>query len=143
MIDKRFTGRALEPFTTAVPRARVSRFATAIGDDTPAFHGLAEARAAGHPEVPLPPTMLFGLEIENRGDGYLVEMGVDPAKVLHVEQRFTYHAQAYADEELAFDAVIADVYTRRDLDFVVQDSTVHRGGELVAELHQVITAGTL
>jgi acyl dehydratase len=119
-------------FTITIDRDQVRRFASAIGEQDPVFHELAAARAAGHPDLPLPPTMLFGIE----GDTHLAAMGVEPKHVLHVEQSFTYHCPVHAGEELTFVSVLTEQHTRRR--FLVQETTVTRAGQLTTELRQVL-----
>jgi hypothetical protein len=133
-------GLRLDPFTTAVGRDRIRRFATAVGEPDPIFHDLRAARAAGHPDLPLPPTLLFGVAIEHEGDALLSALGVVPEQVLHVEQLFTYHRPAHAREELTFRSELVDLYHRRDnrLTFAVQETEITRAGEAVMDLRQVL-----
>ncbi|TQM78725.1 acyl dehydratase [Saccharothrix saharensis] len=140
MIAAEFVGKKLDPVVLRVPRERVVAFARAIGEDAAVHVDVDAARAAGHPDVVLPPTMLFGLELEARGEGLLVDMGLDPLRVLHAEQSFTYHRSVHAGAELRFESVVADVYRRMGgrLEFIVQESAVHRGGEHVVDLRQVL-----
>ncbi|MFE9749528.1 MaoC family dehydratase N-terminal domain-containing protein [Saccharothrix saharensis] len=140
MIAAEFVGKRLDPVVLRVPRERVVAFARAVGEDAAVHVDVDAARAAGHPDVVLPPTMLFGLELEARGDGLLVDMGLDPLRVLHAEQSFTYHRSVHAGVELRFECVVADVYRRMGgrLEFIVQETTVHRGDEHVVDLRQVL-----
>ena len=140
MIDPQFVGKRLDPVVLRVPRERVVAFSRAIGEDGAVHVDIDAARASGHPDVVLPPTMLFGLELEARGERLLVDMGLDPLRVLHAEQSFTYHGNAHAGEELRFESVVADVYRRMGgrLEFIVQETSVHRGGEHLVDLRQVL-----
>jgi len=132
----------LAPFTAVVERGRLRFFARVVGLDDSEFTSLERARAAGHPDLPVPPTFLFGLELEHQqGESAAAEPLVDPTRVLHTEQRFTYHETAHAGDELVFSPVITDVYQRRagTMEFVVRDTAVPRpDGTPVADLHQVI-----
>ncbi|MCC8246285.1 FAS1-like dehydratase domain-containing protein [Saccharothrix luteola] len=140
MIDPGFVGKRLDPVVLRVPRERVVAFARAIGEDGAVHVDIDAARAAGHPDLVLPPTMLFGLELEARGEELLVDMGLDPLRALHAEQSFTYHRNAHAGDELRFESVVADVYRRMGgrLEFIVQETSVHRGGEHLVDLRQVL-----
>lgn len=140
MIAPEFVGKRLEPVVLRVPRERVVAFARVIGEVGAVHWDVEAARAAGYPDVVLPPTMLFGLELEVRGEELLVEMGLDPLRVLHAEQSFTYHRSVHAGEELRFESVVADVYRRMGgrLEFVVQETAVYRGGEHLVDLRQVL-----
>ncbi|MFI9007970.1 MaoC family dehydratase N-terminal domain-containing protein [Actinosynnema sp. NPDC053489] len=140
MIAPEFVGKQLDPVVLRVPRERVVAFARAIGEEAAIHVDLDAARAAGFPDLVLPPTMLFGLELEIRGEELLVDMGLDPLRVLHAEQSFTYHRSAHANEELRFRTEVSDVYRRMNgrLEFIVQETTVHRAGEHLVDLRQVL-----
>ncbi|MFJ9871281.1 MaoC family dehydratase N-terminal domain-containing protein [Streptomyces sp. NPDC101165] len=137
MIDRRFVGAALRPYTVTVERERLIRYAAAIGLSAAAFSDLGAARAAGYPDLPLPPALLAGLERDEPGD-FLAKMGVRLTDVRHVEQGFTHHAQVHAGDVLTFAPVITDIRVRGPLRFVVRETAVTRAGEPVAELRQVI-----
>lgn len=144
-IDPSAVGTTLPPVTMKVERGRLRSFARAIGESDPIYSDLDAARAAGHPDLPVPPTFLFGVELESADPfGYLAELGVDLRTVLHGEQRFAYHRMVHAGEELTAHAVISDVYAKRGgtLEFIVKDTRITRGpradNEAVADLTSVI-----
>ncbi|MCX5555754.1 MaoC family dehydratase N-terminal domain-containing protein [Streptomyces sp. NBC_00038] len=137
MIDRDFVGAVLAPYTVAVERDRLRRYAAAVGLPGAVFTDEAAARAAGHPDLPVPPALLAGFERQEPGD-FLADLGVRLSDVRHVEQGFVHHRAVYAGDLLTFAPVITDIRTRRGLDFVVRDTAVSRDGALVAELHQVI-----
>ncbi|MET7777266.1 MaoC family dehydratase N-terminal domain-containing protein [Streptomyces mirabilis] len=144
----RDTGPALSPgarltaFTVTVERGRLRFFGSVIGLEDTEFTSLERAREAGHHDLPVPPTFLFGLELEHQADAQGPDgPPVDPSRVLHTEQSFSYHETAHAGDELVFSPVITDVYRRRagTMEFVVRDTAVTRpDGTAVADLHQVI-----
>jgi acyl dehydratase len=73
--------------------------------------------------------------------GWFDEVGIPLPKVLHGEQRFTYHAMAFAGDWLTFDSRIADIYDKKGgaLEFVVQDNRItNQHGTLVAEFRRVV-----
>jgi hypothetical protein len=117
-------GARLAPFTVAVERGRLRFFGSVIGLEDTEFTSLERAREAGHHDLPVPPTFLFGLELEHQADAQGPDgPPVDPSRVLHTEQSFT------------------DVYRRRagTMEFVVRDTAVTRpDGTAIADLHQVI-----
>ena len=135
-------GRELPAVAVDVERGRLRFFAAAIGETDPVFSDLAAARAAGHPDLPVPPTFLFGLDLEASDlTALLAGLGVDLRRVLHGEQSFTYHSPAHAGETLTFAPRIADVYSRKGgaLEFLVKETAVSRaGGTAVAELRSTI-----
>ena len=65
MIDRRFIGHRLAPFTVDVEPGRLRFFAKATGHDDPVYGDEEAARAAGHPGLPVPPTFFFCLEMES------------------------------------------------------------------------------
>lgn len=127
---------ALEPSTVQLERGRLRLFATAIGETEPVYVDLDAAKRAGHPDLPVPPTYFFSMELD-AGDpfGYLVELGVDLRRVLHGEQSFTYHSMAYAGEELTLRPVIVDAFSKKGgaMEFLVKRTDIMRGATLVAE----------
>ncbi|MET7489945.1 MaoC family dehydratase N-terminal domain-containing protein [Streptomyces sp. NPDC005538] len=143
MIDASYAGTRVPPFTADVERGRLRQFAAAVGtvgsgDDV--FHDVAAARAAGHPDLPVPPTFLFGLEMEHSQD-LLTDMGVDVTRVLHIEQGFVYHGTAHAGDRLTFAPVIVSIRAHRggSLELITKDTSVTRAdGSPVADLHQVL-----
>lgn len=134
-------GLELPAFSTLVEREPLRAFSTAIGETDAVYREVAAARAAGHPDVPVPPTYLFSLEFQ-RPDPYLALrlLDADLTQVLHGEQRFTYHSLTYAGDELTFRPRVGDYYEKKGgaLRFVVRDTTVTRSGAVVAELRNVL-----
>ena len=80
---------------------RLRFFAKAIGETNPVYTDVDAAQAAGHRDLPVPPTFLFGIELDSPDPfGWLSGIGVDLRRVLHGEQSFTYHSPAYAGDVL-------------------------------------------
>jgi acyl dehydratase len=142
MIDKKWIGHEFPPHSTAVEAGRLRLFAKATGEADPVFSDDAAARAAGHPGLPAPPTFAFCLDMDVPDPfAYLAEMGVPVQRVLHGEQRFSYHAAIHAGDTLSYRSRIADVYAKKGgaLEFIVKDTRVeNQRGELVTELRAVI-----
>jgi acyl dehydratase len=141
MIDKRHIGHVLPRYTVDVEKGRLRFFAKAIGQTDPVYSDEAAARDAGHPGLPVPPTFLFCLEMDAPNPSAVRELlGIDIGKVLHGEQNFTYHAMAYAGDQLSFEQRIADIYDKKNgaLEFVVRETrVVNQHDVLVAELRVV------
>ncbi|MEU5397911.1 MaoC family dehydratase N-terminal domain-containing protein [Streptomyces sp. NPDC005963] len=136
-LDRSLIGTTSPELVVDVERGRLRFFAKATGQTDPVHHDLDAARAAGHRDLPVPPTFLFclGMEVPNPFD-YLEELGIDPVTVLHGEQGFEYFAQAYAGDTLTYSTRISDIYEKKGgaLQFLVRDTDVTRDGELVARL---------
>lgn len=141
-IDTAAIGTELAPVVVDIERGRLRAFAKATGQDDPVYSDLAAALAAGHPDLPVPPTFLFGLELEQPDPfKYLADLGVDLRRVLHGEQRFDYHRVAYAGETLTARSRIEDIYAKRGgaLEFVVKKTAITSAdGDPVADLTSVI-----
>jgi hypothetical protein len=136
-IDRdRATALPLAPVTVTVVRGRVGFFARGPGQTDPVYSDLDAAKAAGHPDLPVPPTFFFSLELEAPAPfRYLADLGVDLRWVLHGEQGFTYHALVHAGDTVTLRPRIVDTYSRKggELDFLVKRTEVERAGEPVAE----------
>lgn len=140
-VDTAHVGTALRPVTAVLERGRVRAFSRSTGQTDPVYLDIEAARARGHRDLPVPPTMLFAIELEQDDPfAWLSAMGVDLRFVLHGEQRFDYHRVAHAGEELTATSRVTDVYSKRGgaLDFVVKATTVTAAGGPVAELTTVI-----
>lgn len=126
-----------DPIVVTAERGRLALFARVTGQADPVYSDLAAARAAGHPDLPVPPTFFFGLELESPAPfGYLAELGIDLRQVLHGKQSFSYHA----GDTLTLNARIASVVSRPGgaLEFLVKQTGITRGGELIAEASSTI-----
>lgn len=138
--------RALEfefaPIPFDVERGRLRFFAETIGLTDPIYFDVDAARLAGHRDLPVPPTFLghsLELELPNPMD-WLAALGGDLTRTTHAEQAFVYHAMAYAGDRLVLHRRIVDVYTKKGgaLEFVVKQTDVKRGTEMLAEVLSTI-----
>jgi len=134
-------GTVTPPVTVTVERGRLQLFAKATGQVDPLYTEVAVARAKGHPDLPVPPTFLFGLELSQPDPfGWLTVYGVDMNTVLHGSQSFRYERAVHAGETLTAQSTITDVYSKKGgaLDFVERRTEVSREGTLIAVLDQTI-----
>jgi acyl dehydratase len=140
-LDTSHIGHTFPPFSVDVEKGRLKFFAKAIGQADPVYSDESAAKAAGHPALPVPPTFLFCLEMDAPNPGAIRDLLDLPVpKVLHGEQRFTYHGMAYAGDALTFQQRIADIYAKKGglLEFVVRETRVtNQRGEHVADLHGI------
>lgn len=146
-IDKAAIGAELPMSTMTVDRGRLLFFAKAIGETNPIFVDVKAAQSAGHRDVPVPPTFLFAVEMENPNPfAFLEPLGVDLRFVLHGEQSFVYHETAYPGDELVARPRITDIYSKKGgaLDFIVRETAVSRhDGTAIADLTSVIVVRNL
>jgi acyl dehydratase len=141
MIDKRFIGKVIPPFTAVAELGQLRFFAKATGETNPIYFDESAARDAGHAALPLPPTFLFSLELQQPNTGWRDELGIQLSRILHGEQSFTYHRLAYAGDMLRFKTRIADIYGKKGgaLEFVVRETRVtNQRAEHVADLRSVL-----
>lgn len=146
MDPKDLIGRKVEPFSATAERGQLAFFARTIGLDDPVYTDVDAARAAGHPDIPLPPTFLFSLEqLRPNPRSVLSDLGIDMRSVLHGEQSFDYHALAYAGDELTFAGEFTDYYEKKGgaLRFLLRRTDVTRGGEPVATLTNTLISRQL
>ncbi|MGW8762900.1 MaoC family dehydratase N-terminal domain-containing protein [Streptomyces sp. NPDC055815] len=136
-IDPSVIGSRTDAFSTTAERGRLRFFAKATGQHDPVYTEVEAAGTAGHPDLPIPPTFLFCLEMDNPERGkFLTDLGIDIRTILHGGQEFTYHAQAYAGDTLTFSTEIKDVYAKKGgaLEFIVRETHVTRDGQPIATL---------
>ncbi len=145
-IDRdKHVGTVSEPRTVDIEKGFLKFFAKATGETNPIYFDDEAARAAGHPAIPAPPTYLFSLALgapAKRGDVFDPEngIGVDMRRVLHGEQKFTYHRPIHAGNRLTLTTTTRDIYSKKAgaLEFVVQDTrAVNETGALCAEMTMV------
>jgi len=132
----------IAPIPFEVERGRLRFFCKVIGLSDPIYSDVEAARRAGHRDLPVPLTFLgHSLELELPEPlGWLVAVGGDLTRTTHAEQAFRYHRLAYAGDNLVLRRRIVDVYTKKGgaLEFVVKQTDVMRGDELLAEIRSTI-----
>ena len=142
MIDKQWIGHELPASVLPIERSRLTFFAKAIGETDPVYTDSAAARDAGSPDLPAPPTFLFAAELDSGAAFRLIEdLQIPIAKLLHGEQRFTYHRPACVGDTVTVRSVVSDIYDKKNgaLEFVVKTSRAcNQHGDLVAELRSVL-----
>lgn len=130
------------PLQFDMERGRLRLFAKAIGETDPIYTDVAAARAAGHPDLLVPPSFLGNsIELEIPDPlGWVAALGGNTQGTTHAEQIFTYHKLAYAGDSLTFKRRIADVYTKKggQLEFLIKQTDIYRGEELIAEVQFVM-----
>ncbi len=142
-IDRSTVGTGYPEREVTIERGRLQYFAQAIGETDPVYTDLDVARAAGHRDLPVPPTFLFGVGLGRGAQDFawLTDLGVDLHAVLHGEQRFTYHSLAHAGDTLRLSPRIVDVFAKKGgaLQFLVRETTVRRAdGSPVADLTETL-----
>ena len=141
-LDASIIGAADETVTIKVDPARLRAFAEAIGEHRDLYLDGAAARAAGYPDIPVPPTYHFSLGRErSRLFTLLEDRGVDPLKLLHGEQHFCYAAITHAGDTLTVARRVSDYFEKKDgaLKFIVMETDIRKpDGELVSLAHETL-----
>ncbi len=136
-------GRKLPSYSATPERGQLAFFAQVLGQTDPTYFDLDTARASGYPDLPVPPTFLFTLELRRPDPrGILTELGIDMRSVLHGEQEFSYSAMAFAGQKLDFTGTYVDYYEKKGgaMRFLVRQTEVSRDGEPIAVLKNVLIA---
>lgn len=142
MIDKKWIGHQLPVSVLPIERSRLQFFAKATGETDPVYTDVAAARDAGYADLPAPPTFLFAAELDS-GAAFqlLADLQVPIARLLHGEQRFSFHAPACVGDTVTVTSTVSDIYDKKGgaLEFIVKTSrAVNQRDELVAELCSVL-----
>jgi len=109
-----------------VGREKIREFARSVKDDHPAHFDEAAAGAAGHPGLVASLTFLavagrqVQLEIFDKFD-----LPINIARVLHRDQKFTFHRPIVAGDKLFFDTYL--------------DSVIESHGTVVSEVRSEVT----
>lgn len=106
-----------EPYL--VSREKIREFATATGERSPICHDVQAARAAGHADVVAPTTFPIVITLNAMGDAVTdPSVGVDWSRVVHGDQRFSYHRPIVAGDELTVHTVIESIKTLAGNDMI-------------------------
>lgn len=131
----------IPPITVDVERGRLRFFAKAIGQTDPVYTDIAAARAAGHPDLPVPPTFFFSLELEAPDPfAFLAALDIDLRHVLHGEQSFEYLAPVYAGDRVTLTPSFVDVSSKKGgaLELLTKETVITRDSITVARATNVI-----
>jgi acyl dehydratase len=143
MVDRSAIGRSFTPVTARVEPGRLRYFLNTLGEQNPVYRDETAARAAGYSAMPAPPTYLFCLELMDaeRPFEFLTELNIDLARVLHGEQRFSYHAPVVVGDTLTFQSRVTDVTDKKGgamTMVVVETAVTNQHGAHVADTARTI-----
>lgn len=142
MIDRKWIGHELPASTLPIERSRLRFFAKATGQSDPVYTDVEAARAAGHADLPAPPTFLFAAELDSGAtDQLLQDLGIPLSRLLHGEQGFTWHRGVCAGDTVTVRSRIEDIYDKKGgaLEFVIKTSrATNQHDQLVAEMRSVL-----
>jgi len=118
-------------------RGRLRLFAKATGQTDPVYTDVDAARAAGYPDLLVPPTFMFGVEFEQADPfAWFRDLGVDLTRMLHGSQAFEYLAPVFAGDEVTATSVCTDVQVKKGgaMTLIERQTTLTRDGQPVARL---------
>lgn len=98
-IDPSAVGRVYPPQPYEVSREKVREFAEAIGDPNAVYVDIDVARKYGHRDVVAPPTFVM-IPVMRGFDLLMDDLGIEFARVVHVDQRFTYTRPLLVGDQL-------------------------------------------
>ena len=137
MIEKKHIGHEFSPVTLTVEEGRLKFLAKTLGITQGIYTDPDSASAAGLRGLLAPPTYPFVLEIEALELVDLVNMlGDTLEKLLHGEEKFTYHGPIYAGDEITVCKKITDIIDKKEgtLQFVIfHTNFINQNDEKVAE----------
>jgi acyl dehydratase len=137
--DPSVTGRSYAHARSyEVGREKIREFADAIGDPDPLYRDPDAAHARGYADVLAPPTFTFVLTLS----GWHVimdDLGIDVARVLHVDQRFVYQRRLVAGDVIRASATVESVRERMGASFlVIRTDVVDATDEIVSSGYSTI-----
>jgi acyl dehydratase len=141
-----FIGRTYPPSAPyEVGREKIREFATAIGDQNPAYHDVAAARALGHADVVAPPT--FPFVITHRAMDVALfdpDLGLEYSQVVHGDQRFAYTRPVVAGDVLVVHGTIENIRSMAGNDLLTfrGDVTTTAGEPVVSAWSVIVSRGT-
>jgi len=123
----RFVGKAFEPFQFVIERGKIKEFALAIGDDNPIYYQLEAAITNGYRDIPIPLTFPTAAEMwaGTDFDQLIVELQMNPLRVLHGEQEYQYLGEICAGDVLTGQTRVASAATKRNMNFFVLETEYH------------------
>jgi acyl dehydratase len=118
-----------------VGREKIREYADAVGEQSPLFHDVEAARAAGYADLVAPP--MFAAVYSWRAMGPAVldpEVGLDFSRLVHGGQDFTWHEPVVAGDEITTEVAFVDQVKRADMTvYTFSSRSVNQRGELVSE----------
>ncbi|GAB3617232.1 MaoC family dehydratase N-terminal domain-containing protein [Okibacterium endophyticum] len=137
--------RTFEPVSPyLVGREKVREFARAVFATSPVNHDPSAARAAGHADVVAPPT--FAVVVQEQTLQQLLaepDSGIDFARVVHGDQRFSYTRPIVAGDELTATLRVTGVKTLGAHAMVTAESTIvdAHGEHVVTAVSTLVVRG--
>jgi len=135
-------GKHYPPQAYEVAREKIREFASAIGDDNPAYYDLDVAKALGHADLVAPPTFAV---VVTRGPQLSVvedpDLGLDFSRVVHGDQKFELARPILAGDLLTTTASVGAAHTRAGNHFLtIRSDVVDASGAAVVTVSATLVA---
>jgi acyl dehydratase len=125
-VNPELQGRAFPPVAPyLVGREKVREFARAVLADSPLHVDVEAARAAGYSDLVAPPT--FPIVVQQTTLEQLLnepDAGIDFARVVHGDQRFSYTRPIVAGDELTATLAVTSIKVLGGNAMVTSESTI-------------------
>lgn len=121
-----------------VGREKIAEFARAIGSTNPACFSTEAARGLGYPDVVAPTT--FAVVVAQLAEAQYIqdpEARVDFSRVVHADERFTYHRPIFAGDELVTVVHVDKIVERAGLAMITTRAEI--GALTGSEVEPVVT----
>jgi acyl dehydratase len=106
-----------------IAREKIGEYVAAIGDRNPLHRDPVAAQAAGYRDIIAPPTFaaVFAMLPFRRAladPDWVARSTIDPAKILHGEQRFEFSRPIMPGDRLLVQCIVRDVERKKALTFL-------------------------
>ena len=124
-LSKEIIGKKMDRFDFVVEKGKVKEFCLAIGETSPIYTDIDEAKKAGYEDTPAPPTFQTAILFW----GYpkiwedMKSFGIDTGRLLHLKEEYQYIKPLYPGKYWAQSEVV-DVKTGK-MDMVTFRTTFH------------------
>ncbi|MFN3603264.1 MAG: MaoC family dehydratase N-terminal domain-containing protein [Leptonema sp. (in: bacteria)] len=112
-LSKDLIGKKLKSFSITVEKSKIREFCLAIGEKNPIFFDEEEAKKAGYPGIPIPPTFQTSFQFWGYPEIFedMRKMGIDTNRLLHMKEEYTYLKPIYAGMTIHSEGEVVDVKT--------------------------------
>jgi acyl dehydratase len=146
--DPSLVGVVIDRVRFPVEVGKIREFAIALGDEDPVWHDQAAARAAGHPNIPAPPTFVVVAGHWRDQQAMVDRLGLDLRRIVVGGCEWVHHRPVYAGDELVGERVVVEVRERVGarggrMTFLTLKTTFtnQRGETTVEQLDTIIELG--
>ncbi len=133
-------GASLPSYSFTIERGKIKEFAQAIGDLKDIYLVPEKAVAKGYRDVIAPPT--FGTVIDMWGGpgfaGMCESLRINPVKVLHGEQEYTYLGDIVAGDVITATTTLSDYTEKKKMHVLTMETNyVNQRGENILKCRKV------